>query len=31
MIESDLEDDEQSEFDSYIKSKRIKAIDNSLL
>ena len=31
MIESDSEEDEQSEFDSYIKSKRIKAIDNPLI
>jgi len=31
MIESESEENEQSEFDSYIKSKRIKAIDNSLI
>ena len=31
MIESESEEDEQSEFDSYIKSKRIKAIDNPLI
>ena len=30
MIESDSEEDEQSEFDSYIESKQIKAIHNPL-